>query len=97
MSFSQDARLSVIATDASYRQNFTAADKSRSTQMSTINTIINIIVSVVSQSCLRAFPVDLWVRLTQTRTELIWLKIKDRELVYLRKEPYTLLFNIWVG
>uniref|UniRef100_A0A8C2GZ94 Collagen, type VI, alpha 1 n=1 Tax=Cyprinus carpio TaxID=7962 RepID=A0A8C2GZ94_CYPCA len=46
----EDTRLSVIATDASYRQNFTAADNSRSTQLSTINTIIDMIVSVVTQT-----------------------------------------------
>ncbi len=50
LSSSQDTRLSVIATDASYRQNFTAADNTRSTQMSTINNIINMIVSVVTQT-----------------------------------------------
>uniref|UniRef100_A0A3B4E0N1 VWFA domain-containing protein n=1 Tax=Pygocentrus nattereri TaxID=42514 RepID=A0A3B4E0N1_PYGNA len=41
----EDARLSVIATDARYRQNFTAADNTRSTQLNTIHTIINMIVS----------------------------------------------------
>uniref|UniRef100_A0A673GJH9 Collagen, type VI, alpha 1 n=1 Tax=Sinocyclocheilus rhinocerous TaxID=307959 RepID=A0A673GJH9_9TELE len=46
----EDTRLSVIATDANYRQNFTAADNSRSTQMSTISTIIDLIVSVVTQT-----------------------------------------------
>uniref|UniRef100_A0A671YIF8 Collagen type VI alpha 1 chain n=1 Tax=Sparus aurata TaxID=8175 RepID=A0A671YIF8_SPAAU len=39
----EEARLSLIATDPHYRQNFTAADEFRSTQMGTIETIINII------------------------------------------------------
>ncbi|ROI16252.1 Collagen alpha-1(VI) chain [Anabarilius grahami] len=39
----EDTRLSVIATDANYRQNFTAADNSRSTQLATIRSIINMI------------------------------------------------------
>lgn len=47
----EDARLSVIATDANYRQNFTAADKTRSSQMSTINTIINIITNETKDVC----------------------------------------------
>uniref|UniRef100_A0A673JWM9 Collagen, type VI, alpha 1 n=1 Tax=Sinocyclocheilus rhinocerous TaxID=307959 RepID=A0A673JWM9_9TELE len=42
----EDTRLSVIATDVNYRQNFTAADSSRSSQMATINSIVNMIVSV---------------------------------------------------
>uniref|UniRef100_A0A672KNX9 VWFA domain-containing protein n=1 Tax=Sinocyclocheilus grahami TaxID=75366 RepID=A0A672KNX9_SINGR len=50
LSSSQDTRLSVIATDVNYRQNFTAADNSRSSQMSTISTIIDLIVSVVTQT-----------------------------------------------
>uniref|UniRef100_A0A8C9V4G9 Collagen type VI alpha 1 chain n=1 Tax=Scleropages formosus TaxID=113540 RepID=A0A8C9V4G9_SCLFO len=41
----EDTRLSVIATDAQYRQNFTAADKEKSVQLKTIHNIINIIVS----------------------------------------------------
>uniref|UniRef100_A0A671S1L8 Collagen alpha-1(VI) chain-like n=1 Tax=Sinocyclocheilus anshuiensis TaxID=1608454 RepID=A0A671S1L8_9TELE len=41
----EDTRLSVIATDVNYRQNFTAADNSRSSQMTTINSIVNMIVS----------------------------------------------------
>uniref|UniRef100_A0A8C9XCU5 Collagen type VI alpha 1 chain n=1 Tax=Sander lucioperca TaxID=283035 RepID=A0A8C9XCU5_SANLU len=39
----EDTRLAVIATDASYRQNFTAADESRSTKTKTIRTIIDMI------------------------------------------------------
>ncbi|XP_042373005.1 collagen alpha-1(VI) chain-like, partial [Plectropomus leopardus] len=39
----EDTRLSLIATDQSYRQNFTAADDSRSTKMGTIRTIIDMI------------------------------------------------------
>uniref|UniRef100_A0A672RS90 Collagen type VI alpha 1 chain n=1 Tax=Sinocyclocheilus grahami TaxID=75366 RepID=A0A672RS90_SINGR len=82
-------RLSVIATDVNYRQNFTAADKSRSSQMATINSIVNMIVSVVTQThhnkdvylyiCIYDFPVDLWVGLTQTHSELICLKKKNLE------------------
>jgi len=49
-SSSQDTRLSVIATDVNYRQNFTAADNSRSTQLSSIHSIINMIVSAVTQT-----------------------------------------------
>ncbi|KTF84218.1 hypothetical protein cypCar_00041537, partial [Cyprinus carpio] len=47
----EDTRLSVIATDASYRQNFTAADNSRSTQLSTINTIIDMITNETKDVC----------------------------------------------
>uniref|UniRef100_A0A8C6NTN1 Collagen type VI alpha 1 chain n=1 Tax=Nothobranchius furzeri TaxID=105023 RepID=A0A8C6NTN1_NOTFU len=39
----EDTRLSLIATDQLYRQNFTAADESRSTKTKTIQTIIDII------------------------------------------------------
>uniref|UniRef100_A0A4W4FH34 VWFA domain-containing protein n=1 Tax=Electrophorus electricus TaxID=8005 RepID=A0A4W4FH34_ELEEL len=39
----EDTRLSIIATDMSYRQNFTAADNTHSTQINTIRTIIDII------------------------------------------------------
>uniref|UniRef100_A0AAZ3PDK2 VWFA domain-containing protein n=1 Tax=Oncorhynchus tshawytscha TaxID=74940 RepID=A0AAZ3PDK2_ONCTS len=39
----EDTRLSVIATDQNYRQNFTAADNSRSTQLKTIRSIIDMI------------------------------------------------------
>uniref|UniRef100_A0AAZ3SM65 VWFA domain-containing protein n=1 Tax=Oncorhynchus tshawytscha TaxID=74940 RepID=A0AAZ3SM65_ONCTS len=39
----EDTRLSVIATDQNYRQNFTAADNSRSTQLQTIRSIIDMI------------------------------------------------------
>uniref|UniRef100_A0A8P4GL74 VWFA domain-containing protein n=1 Tax=Dicentrarchus labrax TaxID=13489 RepID=A0A8P4GL74_DICLA len=41
----EDTRLLLIATDQNYRQNFTAADDSRSTKMETIRTIIDMIVS----------------------------------------------------
>ncbi|XP_066503213.1 collagen alpha-1(VI) chain [Hoplias malabaricus] len=47
----EDTRLSVIATDASYRQNFTAADNTRSTQMNTIHTIINMITNETKDVC----------------------------------------------
>uniref|UniRef100_A0A3Q2Z0S5 Collagen type VI alpha 1 chain n=1 Tax=Hippocampus comes TaxID=109280 RepID=A0A3Q2Z0S5_HIPCM len=43
----EDTRLSIIATDQNYRQNFTAADDSRATKMGTIRTIIDMIVCVV--------------------------------------------------
>uniref|UniRef100_A0A3Q1HLE7 VWFA domain-containing protein n=1 Tax=Anabas testudineus TaxID=64144 RepID=A0A3Q1HLE7_ANATE len=39
----EDTRLSLIATDHNYRQNFTAADDSRSTKIATIRTIIDMI------------------------------------------------------
>uniref|UniRef100_A0A3Q2PUP6 Collagen type VI alpha 1 chain n=1 Tax=Fundulus heteroclitus TaxID=8078 RepID=A0A3Q2PUP6_FUNHE len=42
----EDTRLSLIATDQTYRQNFTAADETRSTKMKTIRTIIDIIVCI---------------------------------------------------
>ncbi|CAF97671.1 unnamed protein product, partial [Tetraodon nigroviridis] len=42
----EDTRLSLIATDHNYRQNFTAADDSKITKMDTIHTIINMIVRV---------------------------------------------------
>uniref|UniRef100_A0A667ZIG9 Collagen type VI alpha 1 chain n=1 Tax=Myripristis murdjan TaxID=586833 RepID=A0A667ZIG9_9TELE len=44
----EDTRLSVIATDHNYRQNFTAADESRSTKIGTIRTIIDMIVCFLS-------------------------------------------------
>ncbi|XP_016088992.1 collagen alpha-1(VI) chain [Sinocyclocheilus grahami] len=44
-------RLSVIATDVNYRQNFTAADKSRSSQMATINSIVNMITNETKDVC----------------------------------------------
>ncbi|XP_034743932.1 collagen alpha-1(VI) chain [Etheostoma cragini] len=47
----EDTRLSVIATDPSYRQNFTAADESRSTKLKTIRTIINMITNETKDAC----------------------------------------------
>uniref|UniRef100_A0A3B5LHR7 VWFA domain-containing protein n=1 Tax=Xiphophorus couchianus TaxID=32473 RepID=A0A3B5LHR7_9TELE len=41
----EDTRLSLIATDQNYRQNFTAADETRSTKMKTIRTIIDMITN----------------------------------------------------
>uniref|UniRef100_A0A3P9QDH3 Collagen type VI alpha 1 chain n=1 Tax=Poecilia reticulata TaxID=8081 RepID=A0A3P9QDH3_POERE len=41
----EDTRLSLIATDQTYRQNFTAADETRSTKMKTIRTIIDMITN----------------------------------------------------
>uniref|UniRef100_A0A3Q1HLI5 VWFA domain-containing protein n=1 Tax=Anabas testudineus TaxID=64144 RepID=A0A3Q1HLI5_ANATE len=41
----EDTRLSLIATDHNYRQNFTAADDSRSTKIATIRTIIDMITN----------------------------------------------------
>uniref|UniRef100_A0A8C1H9S2 Collagen, type VI, alpha 1 n=1 Tax=Cyprinus carpio carpio TaxID=630221 RepID=A0A8C1H9S2_CYPCA len=46
----EDTRLSIIATDINYRQNFTAADSTRSSHSTTIDTIIGMIVSVVTQT-----------------------------------------------
>ncbi|KAJ3594757.1 hypothetical protein NHX12_004064 [Muraenolepis orangiensis] len=46
-----DTRLSVIATDNSYRQNFTAADDSRSSKMGTIRTIIDMITNETKDVC----------------------------------------------
>uniref|UniRef100_A0A673B1K4 Collagen, type VI, alpha 1 n=1 Tax=Sphaeramia orbicularis TaxID=375764 RepID=A0A673B1K4_9TELE len=61
----EDTRLSVIATDHHYRQNFTAADDSRSSNMGTITTIIDIIknetkdvVCVESFYCIHNFISD---------------------------------------
>lgn len=47
----EDTRLSVIATDHSYRQNFTAADDSRSTNIGTIRTIIEMITNETRDVC----------------------------------------------
>ncbi|XP_056452885.1 collagen alpha-1(VI) chain [Gadus chalcogrammus] len=47
----EDTRLSVIATDQTYRQNFTAADESRSTKMGTIRTIIDMITNETKDVC----------------------------------------------
>uniref|UniRef100_A0AAZ3PKC7 VWFA domain-containing protein n=1 Tax=Oncorhynchus tshawytscha TaxID=74940 RepID=A0AAZ3PKC7_ONCTS len=54
----EDTRLSVIATDQNYRQNFTAADNSRSTQLKTIRSIIDMIVLTIlnSNSLLLSLP-----------------------------------------
>uniref|UniRef100_A0A3B4BAM5 VWFA domain-containing protein n=1 Tax=Periophthalmus magnuspinnatus TaxID=409849 RepID=A0A3B4BAM5_9GOBI len=47
----EDTRLSVIATDHAYRQNFTAADDSRSTNIGTIRTIIDMITNETKDVC----------------------------------------------
>ncbi|XP_070830960.1 collagen alpha-1(VI) chain [Chaetodon trifascialis] len=47
----EDTRLSVIATDQNYRQNFTAADDSRSTKIGTIRTIIDMITNETKDTC----------------------------------------------
>ncbi|XP_076018350.1 collagen alpha-1(VI) chain [Genypterus blacodes] len=47
----EDTRLSVIATDHNYRQNFTAADDSRSTKMGTIRSIIDMITNETKDVC----------------------------------------------
>ncbi|XP_035379038.1 collagen alpha-1(VI) chain [Electrophorus electricus] len=47
----EDTRLSIIATDMSYRQNFTAADNTHSTQINTIRTIIDIITNESKVVC----------------------------------------------
>ncbi|XP_007552592.1 collagen alpha-1(VI) chain [Poecilia formosa] len=47
----EDTRLSLIATDQTYRQNFTAADETRSTKMKTIRTIIDMITNETKDVC----------------------------------------------
>ncbi|XP_036401366.1 collagen alpha-1(VI) chain-like [Megalops cyprinoides] len=47
----EDTRLSIIATDANYRQNFTAADRERSSQLRTIHTIIDLITNETKDVC----------------------------------------------
>ncbi|XP_071232912.1 collagen alpha-1(VI) chain-like [Salvelinus alpinus] len=47
----EDTRLSVIATDHNYRQNFTAADNTRSTQLQTIRSIIDMITNETKDVC----------------------------------------------
>ncbi|XP_036396802.1 collagen alpha-1(VI) chain-like [Megalops cyprinoides] len=47
----EDTRLSVIATDMNYRQNFTAADGQMSTQLKTIHNIINMITNETKDEC----------------------------------------------
>ncbi|XP_035026163.1 collagen alpha-1(VI) chain [Hippoglossus stenolepis] len=47
----EETRLSIIATDHQYRQNFTAADDSRSTKMETIRTIIDMITNKTEDVC----------------------------------------------
>ncbi|CAB1434022.1 unnamed protein product [Pleuronectes platessa] len=47
----EETRLSIIATDQDYRQNFTAADDSRSTKMETIRTIIDMITNKTEDVC----------------------------------------------
>ncbi|XP_026168765.1 LOW QUALITY PROTEIN: collagen alpha-1(VI) chain [Mastacembelus armatus] len=47
----EDTRLSVIATDQSYRQNFTAADDTRSTKHKTIRSIIEMITNNTKDAC----------------------------------------------
>ncbi|XP_051768813.1 collagen alpha-1(VI) chain [Ctenopharyngodon idella] len=47
----EDTRLSVIATNVNYRQNFTAADNSHSAKLATIRTIINMITNETKDVC----------------------------------------------
>ncbi|XP_071216732.1 collagen alpha-1(VI) chain-like [Salvelinus alpinus] len=47
----EDTRLAVIATDQNYRQNFTAADNTRSTQLQTIRSIIDMITNETKDVC----------------------------------------------
>ncbi|XP_038156360.1 collagen alpha-1(VI) chain [Cyprinodon tularosa] len=48
----EDTRLAIIATDQSYRQNFTAADETRSAQkIETIRTIISMITNETKDVC----------------------------------------------
>uniref|UniRef100_A0AAQ4PXH7 VWFA domain-containing protein n=1 Tax=Gasterosteus aculeatus aculeatus TaxID=481459 RepID=A0AAQ4PXH7_GASAC len=46
----EETRLSLIATNPKYRQNFTAADDTRTSKIQTIRTIINLIVRVLLSS-----------------------------------------------
>ncbi|XP_026769947.2 collagen alpha-1(VI) chain [Pangasianodon hypophthalmus] len=47
----EESRLSIIATDMRYRQNFTAVDNTSSTQMNTIHTIIEMITNETKDVC----------------------------------------------
>ncbi|XP_077470547.1 collagen alpha-1(VI) chain [Stigmatopora argus] len=47
----EDTRLSIIATDQNYRQNFTAADDSRGIKRKTIRTIIHMITNETKDVC----------------------------------------------
>ncbi|TMS10107.1 Collagen alpha-1(VI) chain [Larimichthys crocea] len=47
----EDTRLSLIATDHTYRQNFTAVDDTRATKIGTIRTIINMIKNETRDTC----------------------------------------------
>ncbi|XP_056276877.1 collagen alpha-1(VI) chain [Pseudoliparis swirei] len=47
----EETRLSLIATNPNYRQNFTAADDTRSTKMGTIRTIIEMITNETKDVC----------------------------------------------
>ncbi|XP_041847578.1 collagen alpha-1(VI) chain [Melanotaenia boesemani] len=47
----EDTRLLLIATDQTYRQNFTAADETRSTKINTIRSIIDIITNETKDVC----------------------------------------------
>ncbi|XP_035489673.1 collagen alpha-1(VI) chain [Scophthalmus maximus] len=47
----EDTRLSIIATNQNYRQNFTAADNSMANKMETIQTIINMITNDTKDVC----------------------------------------------
>ncbi|XP_054452091.1 collagen alpha-1(VI) chain [Anoplopoma fimbria] len=47
----EDTRLTLIATDPRYRQNFTAADDTRTSKMGTIRTIIDMITNETKDVC----------------------------------------------
>ncbi|XP_029971792.1 collagen alpha-1(VI) chain [Salarias fasciatus] len=47
----EETRLSLIATDQNYRQNFTAADDARSTKIGTIRSIIDMITNETKDVC----------------------------------------------
>ncbi|XP_028834695.1 collagen alpha-1(VI) chain [Denticeps clupeoides] len=47
----EDTRLSIIATDKTYRQNFTAADNARTSPLQTIRTIIDIMTNETKDVC----------------------------------------------
>lgn len=47
----EETRLSLIATNPKYRQNFTAADDTRTSKIQTIRTIINLITNETKDTC----------------------------------------------
>uniref|UniRef100_A0A8C7IRG2 Collagen type VI alpha 1 chain n=1 Tax=Oncorhynchus kisutch TaxID=8019 RepID=A0A8C7IRG2_ONCKI len=92
----EDTRLSVIATDQNYRQNFTAADNSRSTQLQTIRSIIDMIVRItplpphtfplLSISLLLSPPLFI------SSFPLLYLYLSSFPLLYLYLSSFPLLY-----